>query len=106
MVRMSWGWSVAGKKGKWPPGLVPACSLWTGYNYLGSSLVGQCQTDAAPLRIWVCGANSCHRVILSSSLLGKRHSWEGNPQLGLRLWCPSHLCILYSVFQSISYKQQ
>lgn len=64
---------MAGKKVKWPLGLVPACSLWAGCNYLGSSRVGQCQTDAANLRIWVCGVNSCHKIVLSLSLLGKCH---------------------------------
>lgn len=62
-----------GKKVKWPLGLVPACSLWAGCNYLGSGCVGQCQTDATTLRIWVCGVNSCRKIVLSLSLLGKRH---------------------------------
>lgn len=99
------GWRVAGKKVKWPLGLVPACSLWTGCNYLGSGLAGQCQTDAATLRIWVCGAISCHKPAMSSSLLGKLHGLDGNPQLGLRLWCATHLCILHSIFQSIPHRR-
>lgn len=98
------GWRVAEKKVKWPLGLVPACSLWTGCNYLGSGLAGQCQTDAATLRIWVCEANSCHKPAVSLRLLGNLHGLEGNPQLGLRLWCASHLGNLHSVFQNIPHK--
>lgn len=98
------GWRVAEKKVKWPLGLVPACSLWTGCNYLGSGLAGQCQTDATTLRIWVCEANSRHKPAVSLRLLGNLHGLEGNPQLGLRLWCASHLGNLHSVFQNIPHK--
>lgn len=60
-----------------------ACSLWTGYSYLGIDLVGRCHTDAAAPRIWVWEADRGLRT--GSCLLGKPRSSGGGHTVGCAL---------------------